>query len=118
MKSIFYKATAVFLIIFTISCVPTKKLRYFNDINELEEPGVNPRMQKLIMPFDKLYIRVLSIDPQTSQIFNPADEFRVGGAGISSIIGYLVDEGGNVNFPFVGNIQVGSLTTAQAAFIR
>ena len=34
MKSIFYKATAVFLIILAVSCVPTKKLRYFNDINE------------------------------------------------------------------------------------
>ena len=55
--------------IFTVSCVPVEKLSYFNDINDLQEPGVNPRTQKLIMPFDKLYIKVLSIDPQTSQIF-------------------------------------------------
>ena len=32
----------------------------------------------------------------------------------SSIIGYLVDEAGNVNFPFIGNINVLGLTTAQA----
>ena len=37
---------------------------------KLQEPVVNPRTQKLITPFDKLYINVLSIDPQTSQIFN------------------------------------------------
>ena len=33
----------------------------------------------------------------------------------NGILGYLVDETGNINFPFVGNINVGSLTTAQAA---
>ena len=64
--------------IFTVSCVPTKQLSYFNDLNELEEPGVNPRTQKLIMPFDKLYIKVISIDAQTSQIFNATEEMRSG----------------------------------------
>jgi len=116
MKLICYKACALFLIISSISCVPTRKLRYFNDINELEEPGVNPRMQKLIMPFDKLYIRVLSIDLQTSQIFNSAEEMRSGSYGsMAGLIGYLVDESGNINFPFVGDINVGGLTTSQAA---
>jgi polysaccharide export outer membrane protein len=36
------------------------------------------------------------------------------GAG-NGVLGYLVDETGNVNFPFVGNINVVSLTTAQAS---
>lgn len=68
------------------------------------------------MPFDKLYIRVLSIDLQTSQIFNSAEEMRYGGStAMAGLIGYLVDESGNINFPFVGNINVASLTTAQAA---
>jgi len=100
-----------------VSCVPVKQLSYFKDIDELEEPGINPRMQKLIMPFDKLYIKVISIDPQTNQIFNSSDEMRYGayGGSVGGVIGYLVDEAGNINFPFVGNINVGSLTTAQAA---
>jgi polysaccharide export outer membrane protein len=113
MKFSFYKAGILFIMIFAISCVPVKQLSYFNDINELEEPGVNPRMQKLIMPFDKLYIKVLSIDPQTSLIFNASEQMMYGTA--MSVIGYLVDEAGNINFPFVGNINVGSLTTAQAS---
>lgn len=115
MKHLIYNTGVILLIAFTVSCVPTKQLRYFNDINELEEPGINPRTQKLIMPFDKLYIKVLSIDLQTSQIFNSTDEMRSGGNGSSGILGYLVDEKGNVNFPFVGDINVGSLTTSQAA---
>jgi len=97
-----------------VSCVPTKQLSYFNDINELDEPGINPRMQKLIMPFDKLYIKVLSIDLQTSQIFNSTDEMRTSSYGNTGILGYLVDEKGNINFPFVGDINVGYMTTSQA----
>lgn len=103
------------LLVFMVSCVPSKKLKYFNDINELDEPSINPRMQKLIMPFDRIYIKVLSIDAQTSQIFNASDEMRMGSYGTNSgLLGYLVDESGNVNFPFVGNINVGGLTTSQA----
>ena len=99
--------------IFTVSCVPTKQVSYFSDLDELNEPGVNPRTQKLIMPFDKLYIKVISIDPQYSQIFNATEEMR---SGVNNgVLGYLVDEKGNVNFPFVGNINVVSLTTAQAS---
>jgi len=109
-----YRTILLLLSVFIVSCVPVEKLSYFNDINDLEEPGVNPRTQKLITPFDKLYIKVLSIDPSTSMIFNTSDEIRYGNEG-AGVVGYLVDEGGNINFPFVGNINVGGLTTAKAA---
>jgi polysaccharide export outer membrane protein len=107
------KAVILALVFITASCVPTSQLSYFNDLNDIDEPGLNPRTQKLIMPFDKLYIKVISIDPQTSQIFNATEEIRSGSS--NGILGYLVDESGNVNFPFVGNINVASLTTAQAS---
>src|SRR5665647_2915386 len=113
MRVKYYKAIVISILVFTASCVPISQLSYFNDIKELEEPGVNPRTQKLIMPFDKLYIKVISIDPQTSQIFNATEEMR--GGITNGVLGYLVDEAGNVNFPFVGNINVVSLTTAQAS---
>jgi len=112
MKCNYYKTIVIVLSVCITSCVPLNKLSYFNDVNELEEPSVNPRTQKLIMPFDKLYIKVISIDPQTSQIFNPIEQ--ISAVTNNGILGYLVDEGGNVNFPFVGNINVISLTTAQA----
>jgi polysaccharide export outer membrane protein len=103
-------------VLLAASCVPVSQLSYFNDTEEMAEPVVNPRTQKVIMPFDKLYIRVLSIDLQTSQIFNTNEEMRSSSYGVSSgLLGYLVDEEGNINFPFVGNINVGSMTTAQAA---
>jgi polysaccharide biosynthesis/export protein len=109
----YLKGVIILMLIFTASCVPIRQLNYFNDLNDLQEPGVNPRKQKLIMPFDKLYIKVLSIDEKTNQIFNTTEEMRSGTS--NGVLGYLVDEKGNVDFPFVGNINVMSLTTSQAA---
>ncbi len=106
----------IVMTVIAVSCVPTSQVSYFNDMEELDQPTVNPRTQKLIKPFDKLYVRVLSIDLQTSQIFNASDELRMGSYGnMAGLIGYLVDEEGNINFPFVGKINVLNLTTADAA---
>jgi polysaccharide export outer membrane protein len=109
----YFKALIFLAMIFTVSCVPTKQLSYFNDLNDLQEPGVNPRTQKLIMPFDRIYIKVISIDAQTNQIFGATEEMRSGMD--NGILGYLVDEAGNITFPFIGSINVASLTTAKAA---
>lgn len=114
MKSGNYKVAVILIMLFTVSCVPITQLSYFNDLNELKEPIVNPRIQKPITPFDKLYIKVLSTDPQTSQIFNFSEEIRNTNSG-NSIFGYLVDETGNITFPFVGKINIGSLSTFDAA---
>jgi polysaccharide biosynthesis/export protein len=116
MKLNLYIAVIAIFMVFAVSCVPVEKLSYFNDIDEIEEPTVNPRTQKVISPFDRLYIKVISIDMPTNQIFNSTDEMRTASYGTSSgLLGYLVDEEGNITFPFVGNINVASLTTAQAA---
>lgn len=97
------------------SCVPINQLKYFNDVDEIKTPIVNPRTQKPIVPFDKLYIKVLSINPQTSAIFSTGEEIRVGTSGASDLVGYIVDDKGNINFPFAGMINVAGLTTPQAA---
>jgi polysaccharide biosynthesis/export protein len=104
----------ILLMLFAVSCVPVSKVSYFNDIDQLGEPVVNPRIQKTILPFDRLYIKVLSTDAQTSQIFNFTEEIRNSGEG-NSLLSYLVDEAGDINFPFTGKINVRSLTTSEAA---
>jgi polysaccharide biosynthesis/export protein len=105
---------ALLLIVFISSCVPVKELSYFNDIDMLEKPIANPKTEKMILPYDRLYIRVLSIDPQTKQIFDFPEEARYSSAS-TSIMGYLVDEAGNIDFPFVGKIDVGSMSLTEAA---
>lgn len=103
----------VILLVLASSCVPVNQLSYFNDIEELEKPVANPKTQKTILPFDRLYIRILSIDPQTREIFTAPEEARYSSSS-NALIGYLVDEAGNIEFPFVGKINVGSLTLAEA----
>src|SRR5512136_1035397 len=98
----------ILLMLVTISCVPLKELSYFNNLEDLAEPVVNPRIQKTILPFDRLYIRVLSTDPLTRQIFDGSDDLRSAG-GNSSLLGYLVDEAGDISFPFTGKINVGGM---------
>jgi polysaccharide biosynthesis/export protein len=95
-----------------VSCVPYKKVRYFNDFNNLNQQYSNAREQKKIVPFDNLYIRVLSTDEKTAKIFNADNEIR--STTTTSMISYSVDEKGNIDFPFVGNIDVGGLTTSEA----
>ena len=95
-----------------ISCVPVKKLNYFNDLATIEEPVVNPMKQRIIMPFDYLYVRIFSIDDKTNLLFNSNPNLPANSS--SSIIGYLVDESGNINFPFTGNVKVGGLSPEEA----
>jgi polysaccharide biosynthesis/export protein len=103
----------VLMLVLFVSCVPYKEVLYFNDIKEKKAPVINPREQKKISPFDNLYIKVLSTDEKTAQIFNSTDPFR--SELSSSLISYLVDEKGNINFPFAGEINVGGLTTSLAS---
>jgi polysaccharide biosynthesis/export protein len=102
----------IIILMFPLSCVPVEKLRYFNDIDNLQEPSANPREQKLIIPFDKIFIRVFSIDEKTNQLFNSNTGLPMNSS--SSLIGYLVDETGNINYPFIGNIKISGLNAEQA----
>jgi polysaccharide biosynthesis/export protein len=91
------------------SCVPYSRIKYFNDINKLDEPVVNPVKVKTINSFDRIEIKVLSTDQQTADLLNFA-----GLKNPNQVTGYVVDESGNISFPFVGEIKVGGLTLDEA----
>ena len=101
-----------FLVVITFSsCVSYKKVVYFNDIKEIKS-NVNIRVQKRIAPFDNLYIKVLSTDEKTSKIFNISEGTQSNAT--ANMLSYLVDENGNIHFPFAGDIKVKDLTLAEA----
>lgn len=101
-----------FFILINSACVPYNKLRYFTDIEQLKEPSINSKSDKTILPFDRIYIKVYSIDEKTNQLFNASDNMMSGvGTGI---IGNLVDSEGDIDYPFVGKINVLGLTITQA----
>ena len=100
------------------SCVPQKKMLYMQVKDEADtlntfynEKNIEYRMQ----PGDNLYIKVVSLDEQTSILLNPT-----GGVGNylnndASIYlnSYTVDEKGYLDFPITGAILVKGLTTAE-----
>lgn len=62
------------------------------------------------MPYDNLYIRVITPDPQWSELFN----MEMGTAGMTqesaALSGYTVDDDGNIEIPYVGKVRVGGKT--------
>jgi polysaccharide export outer membrane protein len=99
------------LMLLTTSCVPFSKIKYFNDINQLNEPIANPMSSIKISPFDKLRVLVLSTDQETSAILNYSTGQSV---TTGPSISYVVDASGYITFPFAGKIQVGGLTLVEA----
>lgn len=114
----FFLIVSFLTIIMFSSCVTKRKLTYlqYTDLpqralSEDSKPSVTPSVYK-IMPFDNLWIRVITPDPRWSEIFNPS----MGGSGGSltqesaSLVGYPVDEQGYIEIPFVGKLSVGGKT--------
>ena len=110
---VFWKYLYLIMLIGAISaCVPQKKLKYVQETKDSKDVYYNERVQKPIRPFDELYIKILSIDEKTAQIFYNPNELR--STSNMNLVSYLVDEEGNINFPFIGNVRLQGLTLTQA----
>lgn len=105
------------------SCVSRKKLTYLQysagstkyDLSDSDsKTSVTPSAYRII-PYDNLYIRVITPDPQWSAIFNI---MPVGAGGAvteesAGLFGYPVDIDGNIEIPFVGKVEVGGKTLSE-----
>ena len=94
-----------------------KKLTYLQHSEDLPDRrigiSVTPDSYR-IMPYDILYIRVVTPDPQWSAIFNP----QVGAGGSvnqesASLLGYNVDNDGFIEIPFIGRVDVAGKTLSE-----
>jgi len=103
--------------------VTHKKLTYLKDIGQLDSyvtpesdarTSVTPSEYRII-PYDNLFIRVITPDPQWSSLFNI---MPVGSSGSftqesASLFGYPVDVEGNIEIPFVGKIVAAGKTLSE-----
>ncbi len=101
------------LILVLSSCIPKKKITYLREEKRAEKQDTykSVRPEKTIQPFDNIYIKIISTDDKTSKVFSSG-----GGGGNTSdinLISYSVDEKGNINFPFIGEISVKDMTLNQ-----
>lgn len=98
------------------SCGSYKHIPYFQDIEN--SPSMKEKIENysplIIQPGDLLAINVTSRNPESSSIFN-YNLARVNG-GFSMgpdnpVIGYMVDDNGNIHLPLVGTMKAAGLNT-------
>ena len=114
-KTLFFLGLVAFMF---ASCVPQKKMLYMQVKNEADtlssffnKKDIEYRMQ----PGDNLYIKVVSLDEQTTILLNPSG---TGGYYMNSdpaiyLNSYTVDDKGYLDFPLTGRILVKNLTVAE-----
>ena len=121
-KNFIYNPFGLVLIIILVtasSCsTPLRKVTYLNDIktNHVHDNGPRPEVYR-IKPNDQLFIQVISDDPLNAAFLNlPGIQGGISGGGSQNsmeIITYLVDEAGNIEYPYLGQIEVEGLTLAE-----
>jgi polysaccharide biosynthesis/export protein len=103
----------IFLLVLLVlgGCIPTEKLKYTIETPESKGVYVNNIAEKIIQPYDYLYIKIYSLDETTSSIFNAESKT---GQSEDMLLSYVVNDNGYISFPFIGNILVKDLTIEEA----
>lgn len=102
------------LIIFMTSCVTNRKLIYLQYQGEKIEnfKSVTPSAYT-ILPYDNLFIRVVTPDPKWSDMFNTLPA-TVGGITMTEqsadMLSYTVDGDGAIQLPYAGRFMVAGKT--------
>jgi polysaccharide export outer membrane protein len=132
MRSIGKSAVLCYVILMCLSvtsCVNTKKVVYFNNIQDTIIQASGADIESVIQKNDLLNITVSSLNPQASLIFNisnqsmssaPALNAAAGtlptsssaGSG-SAMMGYLVADDGMIKFPVLGATKAAGFTKKQ-----
>ncbi|MFA5418674.1 MAG: polysaccharide biosynthesis/export family protein [Bacteroidales bacterium] len=120
-KSILWLVVLAFL--FT-SCIPQKKMLYLQVKNESDTLATFNNERKIdyrVQPGDNLYIRVVTLDEQTTLLLNPLSGGNSNYIGNSDASVYLtsynVNEGGFLDFPMTGEIFVKNLSIDEVKII-
>jgi len=105
----------VILSIFIFSCVPQKRIVYFqgkqNDSIYIPQEQFSYKIQ----PRDLLHISIVSPDPRVTSFYNiqQSANSQVVNPGSMYLNGYLVNDSGFVNIPVIGRIRVIDQTLTQ-----
>ena len=96
-----------------VGCIPQKQTRYLQDLSQDKEysnpfdslPGITDRY--VLQPNDYLYIQIRTLDEKISEFFNAGSGSSSGQQSLTSrFITYMIDDSMNVDFPYVGKINL------------
>ena len=120
MKSWKFIFIILFLSCLITSCVPQKRIKYLQQAESSENTNtfLNERgTTYLIQSGDNLYIKVMSLDEKTSNVFNAvssANAYQTYTSDASIYLSsYTVNEFGYIEFPLAGQVLVKNLTVEQ-----
>lgn len=113
----YWNALALLLIvsILAVSCVNTRKAIYFNGLNDGTITSNTPVPETVIEKNDLLNISVSSLSSEASAVFNTPNVYTssLNGSNTNTVLGYLVNSDGMIQFPVLGNIKAEGLTKEQ-----
>ena len=101
------------------SCGTTKQIAYLQNSDSIDFAQSRFLYDARIMPKDQITISVNTTTPEASVPFNlllqnSYTQGRSVSSANSTLMPYLVDNDGFINFPIVGRMKVGGLTKAEA----
>jgi len=118
-----------YLCILSVSCVNTKKIVYFNNVQDTTLKSTDVNIESVIQKNDLLNISVSSLNPEASLVFNlpnqaasvsslsvatnPNGMSGSSGGNLQQPMGYLVSAEGTIKFPVLGTIQAAGFTKKQ-----
>lgn len=110
-------STLVF-IFFISACTSTKKLIYFDNIQDSVIKLQSQPPEAVIQRNDLISIAVNSLNPEATAIFNAPNESTPNANNATAndntlTVGYLVNPNGDIQFPVLGAIHVEGLTKSQ-----
>jgi len=106
-KKCFYLFVAVLSL---TSCTNLKKAIYFDNISNSQFKSNFENLEPVLRENDLLSISVSSLNPDATQIFNPVNSSETVKNNDNRAPEYLIDEAGNIRFPFLGKIKAAGKT--------
>ena len=118
MKKIFSLTIMSLAILAITSCQSTKNIAYIQNSDSISYDQSRFLYDAKIMPKDQLTITVNTVNPEASLPYNlllqnSYTQGRNMSTGGGTLMPYLVDNDGYINFPVVGRLKVSSLTKSE-----
>lgn len=118
MKKLVFQFALMAMALLFGSCSSVKKVAYFQNIDSLDLSASKGLYDARIMPKDLLTITVVTSNPETSRPFNLSVQKAMGadgnlGGGQGSLLQYLVDNNGEIDFPTLGKLRVAGMTKTE-----
>ena len=118
MKKIFSLTIMSLAILAITSCQSTKNIAYIQNSDSISYDQSRFLYDAKIMPKDQLTITVNTVNPEASLPYNlllqnAYSQGRNVSSGGGTLMPYLVDNDGYINFPVVGRLKVSGLTKSE-----